>query len=430
MVVAKLVESNATRIMVVGLIISFLLKIGIGFYLAESFFSRGNSYTPLNALAFNLLHHNEFSLVPGSPSVDYEPLYPLILAVGYGLVGKTWIGVTLIQACLHAATTWVLFLLTQRLAGRLAGTIAGLYHAFYPYLLFHSLSVVDTTLFVFLVVLFLSLVLKSIEQKSWSLYFFAGLTMGLCFLTRGSAIAFVPVPLIILAYCAFVGGVKVGLLRLSVVLLACLITVAPWTIRNYQLSGAPIISTHGAFGLWQGNNPQTYELLSNDVSLDEVYRKEPPEIYRTYSTKPRTPRKAVLVARTYQKEAFSFIADHPMEFTRLALLKFQKFWSWNMNPRMDNYAYSSHSLRQSVYFLSYFPLLLLFPVGTWTLLRFHFWPTFTLVGIVVTYTLAHMVVMGFTRARLPIDPILMILASTFIASLFARNASDSRETNK
>ena len=61
----------------------------MGYYLKESFFSRGNSHTALNSIAFNLVENFEFAIDSGIPSIDYEPLYPAILALTYKALGKS-----------------------------------------------------------------------------------------------------------------------------------------------------------------------------------------------------------------------------------------------------------------------------------------------------------------------------------------------------
>ena len=36
-----------------------------------------------------------------------------------------------------------------------------------------------------------------------------------------------------------------------------------------------LISTYGSFGMWQGNNPLSFEYLKANKSLDEIYRLKP-----------------------------------------------------------------------------------------------------------------------------------------------------------
>jgi 4-amino-4-deoxy-L-arabinose transferase-like glycosyltransferase len=397
------------------ILVSFLLKLVIGLYFSETFFGRGNSFSAYNSIAFNLVGLGEFSITPGVPSLDYEPLYPMFLALAYGFFGKSWFGVTFLQAILHAATATLIYGIASKLFNRTAGAVAAVYFAFYPYLFFHSLSVVDTTLYVFFCIFFLWIVIYAESNGNMLLYSLAGLVLGAAMLTRASALAYLPIPGLALVYLAFKGGMKVGVQRMAVLLLAFSVVVGPWVFRNYSYSGSPVISTHGPFGFWQGNNERSLEYLKNDVSLDRIYHVDPPRIYQEFPTRPRPPKEAVQVAAKYQAEAVGFIKSNPGQFLKLAFVKFQKFWSLSITPRMESYKYSSHSWRQAVYFLSYAPLLLLMPFGLVILSGHNRAAAVMISGVLATYTLAHMIVMGFTRARLPIDPVLMILAGISIA---------------
>jgi 4-amino-4-deoxy-L-arabinose transferase-like glycosyltransferase len=410
-------KSLEPKITLSAIAISFISKMVAGYLLSETFFERGNSFGPMNSIAFNLVEFGEFAIASGIPSLDYEPLYPMTLAFAYGLFGKTWFGVTLIQATFHAVTAVLIYGIASKLFTRVAGAVSAIYFAFYPYLFFHSLSVVDITLYVFFCTFFIWVVTRAETSQNLRLYILAGLTLGAALLTRASTLAYLPVPGLILVYYASKDDMTLGVKRMLVLLLAFSVVVGPWVFRNYLYSGVPVISTHGPFGMWQGNNQRSLEYLKKDISLDRIYHVEPPQIYQDFPTRPRPPREAVKVAAAYQAEAIGFIKDHPEEFGKLSLVKFQKFWSWSITPRMESYKYSSHNLRQTVYFLSYVPLLLLAPLGFVILFRRNRTAAVMLLGVLVTYTLAHMIVMGFTRARLPIDPILMILAGISVAQI-------------
>lgn len=410
-----------TRILIVVMVASVAAKMAVGWKLRDSFLSRGNSYSTMNAIAMNIVQHREFAQQPGLPSIDYEPGYPVLLATAYGIFGQNWFGVTLIQSLLYSVTGLLLFGIGCEIGSRTAGLIAFLLHSVYPFLFLHALSVIDTTLFVFCVMLVLWSILRCWNHDSITSYALLGISGAVALLTRGAFVAFGP------AFAAFFiatvwrhRGVNstryVWLCLFTAALLLC-----PWIMRNYQLGGRVLISTHGPFGVWQGNNPYALELLKQNTSLDAVYRRDPPPaIYAKYPLRPRDPHESIEAADAYRSAAISFIRNHPAEFLELAVWKFRKFWSPFYNPVSRQFAYGNSNLRQLAHFVSYTPILILsLPGFVWLARRKKAFAAL-IGGLIFFFTLAHMIAMGYSRLRLPIDPLLMVLAGLAVASMLDR----------
>lgn len=407
---------RAKKIVFIIIIISFLLKLGAGFILRSSFMSRGNSYTSLNKLAYNLVKNKEYSIEKGIPSVDYEPLYPFLMALGYFLFGYNWIGLTLLQGLLFAATAFLLFKIGCIVRNEITGLIAATVFSFYPYLFTYSISVYDTTLFNFFLYFLIFLIIRESHGKLD--YFLIGIFMGLAILTRGSILVLLPAFFIVIFFQLIkLSNKKKFFISFSLLFLGISLIIAPWLLRNYKLTGRVLISTHGPFGFWQGNNKLSYKYLKNNISLDNIYRLKP-EIIKNNPMKNRGPKEAIKTAEIFKKEAIKFIKENPGEFLKLAYIKFVKFWSWERNPTSSTPVYGSNNLRRFVNYIAYIPLLIsLFP-GLFVLHR-HRKDIFSLfIMILLFYTSAHMIVMGFTRARLPLDPILMILFGLLLKNFF------------
>lgn len=399
---------NYKKLIFVIICLSFALKIIAGFYLKDSFLKRGNSHTPMNAIAVNLVESGSYQLLKGVPSIDYEPLYPSLMALSYKIFGMNWLGLTLFQGILFALSSWLLFLIGTSLMDERAGFIAVLYHSFYPYLFSYSLSIYDTTLFVFLYLLIVHLLIH--QNENLYKYGMIGGVLGLALLTRGSVIAFIPIFfLYILLKSSKPFNLLLILKRFSTLGLFCLLVLSPWLLRNYQLTSKWIISVHGAYGLWQGNNEHSYDFQKEGISLDKIYLMKPlPRIYVEFPMNARPPREAIKVANAYRDEAISFIIKNPGKKIQLALLNFEKFWSWELNPITSTFQFGDNEKRKLVYSVSYLPLLLLMPFGMLILFKKNRMEFLLIFGIIFFYTLAHMIVIGFTRARLPIDCLLML----------------------
>lgn len=425
-------KSKLYTVLWILLAISFLAKIAVGYTIRDSFSIRGNSHSFLNPIAKNLAESNSFSVEQGIPSVDYEPAYPFLMRLAYSFSIENWLSLTLLQALLHGLTSFLIFLIGKKIWNETAGFFGAVFHAFYPYLFMYSLSIYDTTLFVFILVALFYIIVN--EKYTTIHLLIAGILCGLGFLTRGTTVTFLP-PIFIFILYFFYKQKKTmqGPLQLSLLVIAMIATMAPWLIRNHDYTGRWFVSTHGPFGIWQGNNDLTYNYLSNDITLDEVYRHKPtPEIYVKFPIKSRYPAEAVAVADEYKKEAQTWISSHPQMFVKLAFLKAQKLWTWNRNPSSITPEFGSNEGRGTVNTISYLPLFLSLPFGIYFLYKKRKPVALLIAGILVCFTAAHMVAMGFTRARLPIDPILMIcfgIAADVVISRFNKNQPDFKTTS-
>jgi 4-amino-4-deoxy-L-arabinose transferase-like glycosyltransferase len=380
-----------------------------GYHLRSTFLDRGNSHTYLNLLAYNVCLHHQFSIATGIPSVDYEPLYPMVMGVAYSLSGNNWLALTIIQALLHALTSVMIFSLALRLWNYAAGFFAGAMHIVYPYFFSYSLSIYDTTLFVFCVTAALYFALKNNFRKKDLV--FSGVFIGLAFLTRATIVTFLPGIFLYVFIKSFQSKTFfIAIKNCGIILIATFIIMFPWLYRNHHYTQRWLISTHGSFGLWEGNNDYSYEYLKKNISLDEIYRRNPPpEIYRRFPLTQRSPQEAATVADAYKTEATSWIKNHQSEFIQLAFLKAQKLWTWNRNPSSSTPRFGSNEGRQWTNRIAYLPLLILFPFGLFFLYKKNNLAAIAFTLTIICFTTAHMIAIGFTRARLPLDVVLMIL---------------------
>ena len=108
------------------------------------------------------------------------------------IFGTNWFGVLLLQALLHGATSWLLYRTGERLGNRSAGFVAAVMHAFYPFLFLHTLSIIDSTAFIFCVVLVIWSLLGCWNDGERSDFIWLGIGGGIALLTRGAFVALGP----------------------------------------------------------------------------------------------------------------------------------------------------------------------------------------------------------------------------------------------
>jgi 4-amino-4-deoxy-L-arabinose transferase-like glycosyltransferase len=175
---------------------------------------------------------------------------------GDSLVHLVWAG-TLFNAALGIASVALVFWIARRLAGTGAAALAAALTAAFPNLVFHTGVLMTETLFVFLLLASLALLLaapwRDGEPRPLRLLTF-GLGVGAAALVRPPVLVLLPaLPLALLAG-------RLGWRRATgATLLAGLgaaLVVAPWSVRNLLVMGAPIaISTNVGDNLCVGHYP-------------------------------------------------------------------------------------------------------------------------------------------------------------------------------
>lgn len=202
---------------------------------------------------------------PLSPDAFRTPGYPGFLAIIYALGGNPFIAVV-VQSVLSLMIIWLTVLMASRLLGRPAAIMAGLLAALEPLSLIYSHEIMSDTLFVLMVVAstvtFLHWVLERTSHSNIKLPLVSGLLMGLAVLIRPMG-TYLPILCTVVAVLYFLFGGpdlsggkpfaphrKAPLTALAPLakrvfffLLASILTVSIWVMRNHLVFGRPFIST-------------------------------------------------------------------------------------------------------------------------------------------------------------------------------------------
>jgi 4-amino-4-deoxy-L-arabinose transferase-like glycosyltransferase len=182
--------------------------------------------------------------------IFYPPLYPYFLAAAAALTGSLeaarWVQL-LVGSLLVPAVACVGARAFSPRVGVLGGGIA----AFYPELVWFSVHYWSETLFmVFLWWGVERLLAAGADGGHLRTALAAGLLWGLAILTRETVLYFLPVAALWLGRAPLPRAAA----RAAAFLLAAVVTVAPWTYRNWQVFHAFVpVSTAGGQNLFQGN---------------------------------------------------------------------------------------------------------------------------------------------------------------------------------
>jgi 4-amino-4-deoxy-L-arabinose transferase-like glycosyltransferase len=188
--------------------------------------------------------------------INKAPLYPGFVALVSWLAGGYSIpAVQVGQALLSALSCLVLYAIFRRTLGNvLTARLAGLACAVFPMTIWY-IPRLWTETFLTLALALLTLAFVMLAQKpGWGRALLAGAAVGAAALSKGIALAFLPLELVVLAWLAWRRRWPNPLGLLLAFTLAALAFVGPWTYRNYQLTGGFLpIHTDGGYNFYLGN---------------------------------------------------------------------------------------------------------------------------------------------------------------------------------
>ena len=254
------------------------------------------------------------------------PLYPLLLALIVGCGGGLKLLAT-VQITLGTATVWLTWMLGGCLNLGRRALIAAALVAVNPLLVQATALAMTETLFTFLVT---ACMLSAIKNRWTTLGFLSGLA-AMC---RPTMFAFVGIAAIVflLRHLWLQRTVRQIWPQVCLAMLAFVVVVAPWGIRNWWHFGKPIVTTtHGGYTLLLGNNDEAYQTEATK-SLGTLWDSRPwqrsldEELQRAGISSSNE----VARDRWMSERAWNWITSHPREFTATCWLRISRFW--NVSP--------------------------------------------------------------------------------------------------
>jgi len=366
-----------------------------------------------DAIGWNLVQGEGFSIEPGVPTVLRGPTYPAFLAFIYSIFGHSYLAVFIVQALLSTLTCFMIYLFGKAIVNQKVGLLAALVTGIYPANVLTVPWIMIETLFTFLLVITIMILTKAVENKKSLSYLSVGAMLGLLSLCKPTVLLY-PVFLLIIIWMLYENRVQC-LRHFIVMLVAFLLVLAPWLIRNQIVSHNFVpMTTNGGRVLWGGNYPLVDG--SNwwpvtDMERLEKMRMEGKEVGRRLLEE-RQITDPIEIDEMFRREAIKNILKNPLGFLKLCLSKVGIFW---LSPLEGTYIIRAKSKVLSlVWNLGKYLIVMLAIIGIikttkdWK----RFLPIFS---VLIYFTVVHALIHSIRRYSYPLLPI----ASIFVAIGFS-----------
>jgi len=358
--------------------------------------------TSYDSVATNLLdgrgYVNSVGEVPVLP-----PAYPTFLAAVYEVSDHSFTAVRIIQAVIGAATCAVIYFIGRKAFNPAVGLMAALLAAAYPWFIFWERRLITETLFIFVLSMGVLAMLWAVEKPVPRNLALAGFLLGLANLTHTT----VPVlPMLFAGWLLLALGLRKGAKAGAIFLGVFLLTLLPWTVRNYIHYQQVIpVSAHGGVALHVANNPYTIADQPHYSRLPDVDPADMEEV----EGKPFLEKDRIL-----RNKALNYILDHPRTFASNGLKRVKVFWESVPTPeRPAPVVFNTPLLRSEFYRenIDYVLLMMSIAGGIAALTR---WRTATVLLLVpLQFSVLHLFfpVMLYGRSRVGTMQVIVILAA-------------------
>jgi len=190
----------------------------------------------------------------GEMTFQQEPLYPYFVALNFTLFGKDVRWVFIVQLFLGILTNLLIYLVTRRYFGSLAGAIAAFLAVFCGPMLFYEMTLLRSSMAVFLGILLIWITGTAELKKSLSWWLLAGLITGLA-MTVHSFFLFFAAGMIAMILLTGRKQLKKALLHAAVAIIGLFIALSPVIYRNSATGVAPLsLSSTSALSFVTMNN--------------------------------------------------------------------------------------------------------------------------------------------------------------------------------
>ena len=338
------------------------------------------------------------------------PLYAYFIAGIFSMFGSNLDVVRIIQSLLASAMCVVIFLIGSKFLLTRIGIMAAGFCAIYPPLIHYSVQLWTEQLFMFLLILAFLGFLFAERSPSFLWKIITGILLGLSALTREGALLVLFGFLI--WHVIFSKNLLLSLKRWWVLALFTLLTISPWTMRNYLVFGKLVpVATNGGINFYMGNNPEATGTFRWAIPPGATWNKESTNGF--FETQ---------ASSLGYKHGLQFIRDNPGQFLKLVAKR--AFYLLQPPYRVIHFQESKAETISKIVWLVMYLILFVF---AFIIAPFHlrFEPKVLSLLFITIFMLAlpYLITYGATRYRLPMIPFMAMAAAVVADRIFSRRGN-------
>ena len=242
----------------------------------------------------------------------FPPGQVFTLGVIYRLFDDSVLSAELFNCLLASLTVVGIYLIARRLWGERPGRVAGVLAVFLPSTVFGCMVLGAEVPDTFWLVLALWIYIRWVDSNfAWKGAIACGLCLGVGALIRPTYLL-LPIPIGLHMLLSWPGKGR-AILAATVMGVSLAAVVAPWTYRNYQVTGGlVVISSNGGGNLWSGNNDDTWHGKYTVKTWDWLFKNS---------------RNDLELQQKGMAKAKEWIATHKARFAELTVEKFAVLWA-------------------------------------------------------------------------------------------------------
>jgi hypothetical protein len=402
-IIVNWIDSNSTRIVIAGIVISFLAGAVIAIHAGSNL--RYPDEREWTQLAANLVEKHTYTLDGIHATAIRPPGYSCLLALPVAVgIGNT--GLRLVNLSMFLLSEVLLVLLARRLFSKFCAAISILLVLLYPVLTYTATLLYPQTFGAALLLLGIWLLIRVDHPSAWSVAL-AGVVWGILILT-------IPTFVFVLGcYVAWLLWKRRDFRRKVFYFAAPLIVlIGAWTARDYAVFHTFFFaSTQSGISLLMGNS-------ENSTMASGAY---------TDLTKYTAAAGGIMSEmdkdRFYKASAMKWIKEHPGAALRLYALKLVEYFSFTERMSTQDFATQAEQpfWRTLIMLFTYGPLLLLLIARIAVARRYPLSEVeILLAGLYFANAFFAAVFYTRIRYRLPMDWILLLLDAGMIQIIFSR----------
>jgi 4-amino-4-deoxy-L-arabinose transferase-like glycosyltransferase len=329
----------------------------------------------------------------GRPTSYRAPGLPLLVAIPFSVFGPDILSIRIFMCFLESLLPPAFYLLTRSVTGSThLALIGGMMAMVFPTWIVPSGAVMTDVLTAVLMTLIAWMLIEGHRRHSLVWVIGSGIVWGAATVTRAGSLVYGAA--IILWLLIVMPDWQTRLASIVAVTIPFALVLAPWSIRNTRVHGKFVpLSTQGGVQLYMSNNLEATGVLAADQDYFDANIRA--QRFPNSSEAERD--------KLFHAEAVRFIRENPQRFVELCFIRFGQLWK----------LYSARvPLLNSLAVIASFGLALPFFLLQIIRCGWRRGPELLFVLIILCHMGLHMVYGAIVRYRMPIEPLVMVMAIT------------------